>query len=162
MNGQHYCGGVLISNQWIISAAHCVEGYIPNNFIVRLGAYSIQSEFEDTATDIQVEAIIIHQNFSRPRPFSNDIALLKLVLIILRENFNFIVCCDKQLFIFDNRLRDKVRYTDHIIPICLPEANDPNKADIYYNVSGIVVGWGWLHHNDNNQGIEYALKYNKS
>jgi len=54
---------------------------------------------------------------------------------------------------FNNRLKDKVRYTDYIIPICLPEGNDPNEADIYNNVSGIVVGWGWIQDNDNNQGI---------
>jgi len=58
-------------------------------------------------------------------------------------------------------LKNRVHYTDYIIPICLPEANDPNKADLYYNVSGIIVGWGWLNENDNNQGIEFASKHNK-
>lgn len=94
LNGQPICGGSLIDKSWILTAGHCVVGYNPKNLTVRLGAYRIKDMSETQTVDLPVSLFVVHKDYSMPRPFSNDIALLKTV--------------------------DPIEYSDYIIPICLP------------------------------------------
>ncbi|XP_063819886.1 trypsin-like [Pseudophryne corroboree] len=71
-SGYHFCGGSLINDQWVVSAAHCFKSRIE----VRLGEHNIEV-LEGTEQFIKVATIIRHPRYSTYL-LDNDIMLLKL------------------------------------------------------------------------------------
>ncbi|XP_055847902.1 trypsin-1-like [Episyrphus balteatus] len=104
--GKLYCGATLISRNFLVTAAHCVYSFSPNEIRVYLGGHEISKDYTEIR---RIKAIHDHEYFDVVS-FNNDIALIEL---------------DRP-----------VQFGPKVQPVCLPSAGEADYSGVLGLVAG--------------------------
>ncbi|KAL1115929.1 hypothetical protein AAG570_005424, partial [Ranatra chinensis] len=110
------CGGTLVNDRYIVTAAHCTEHPRLVLDLARVGELDLDNNIRDGATpeDYKIEKFILHEEYD-PVRFTDDIALL--------------------------RLEKSVAFSRFVQPICLPKTPEM-LANKFVKNFPFVAGWG--------------------
>ncbi|KPP74348.1 coagulation factor IX-like, partial [Scleropages formosus] len=122
-----FCGGSIISEWWVITAAHCLQDSKEISFFIRVGEHNVKKR-EGTEQELEVAEKRPHPQYNmQVNQYYHDIALL--------------------------RTRTAIRMTEFVRPICLGPQDFTEWLLQEDSPPGRVSGWGRMQH----QGATSAI-----
>ncbi|CAM1310968.1 SCRASP1 (predicted) [Pycnogonum litorale] len=112
----HWCGAVIVSEHFVISAAHCLKAFPLTSYLVRIGEHN-QEKIDVHQRDFEIERLIVPHDYNVGTKLNNDIAILKLKTI------------------------HGIKFNTFLQPICLPSPNEKYVSGELCEISG----WGSTH-----------------
>ncbi|VDH97866.1 corin [Mytilus galloprovincialis] len=116
--GRPFCSGTLISEDWVVTAGHCVaipgsHNYTENPHYIEVQLGSVK-RIRGQGTSRRADKVIHHPRLTWTGigPIYNDVALI--------------------------HMEKSVTYNDYILPACLPKAAFTSLSNCY------IAGWGYI------------------
>ncbi|CAH2232285.1 jg25452 [Pararge aegeria aegeria] len=116
-DGMFHCGGVIINQNWIMTAAHCVNKFWQHYYEVQVGMLR-RFSFSPQEQNYRITHVIVNQNYNQ-ESMKNDLSLL--------------------------RVKPGIQFSRWARPICLPSPEVAGSDWMWGPPAGTIctaVGWG--------------------
>jgi secreted trypsin-like serine protease len=114
---KHQCGGTILSDSFVLTAAECLSSYEDSNITITAGIHRLS---ETVIVKRNIDRIYFHPNYTRVRPYLHDIAIVHLAQPLPLGNISWTFA-----------------------KTCVPITNEaPSGQYPVPNSQLVVIGWG--------------------